>query len=163
MIPRVFLEELFHHMEWADAEVWRVVPAEDTRLHTLLHHLHMVQHAFLLVWRGERPFAREAGEFATLADIREWAREFYPAARERLASLDETSLAAPLRLPWADRLVAREGGAAETRFGETMFQVVNHSTYHRGQVNARLRELGVTPPLVDYIAWLWLGRPPARW
>jgi len=41
--------------------------------------------------------------------------------------------------------------------------VALHSLYHRGQVNARLREVGGTPPLVDYIAWLWFGRPAAEW
>ena len=46
---------------------------------------------------------------------------------------------------------------------ETMFQVTSHSTYHRGQVNARLREVGGQPPLVDYIAWIWFGRPDAEW
>ena len=42
-------------------------------------------------------------------------------------------------------------------------QVASHSTYHRGQVNARLREVGGTPPLVDYIAWIWFGRPAPNW
>jgi len=38
-----------------------------------------------------------------------------------------------------------------------------HSTHHRGQVNARLRELGGEPPLADFIVWLWWGRPAASW
>jgi uncharacterized damage-inducible protein DinB len=38
-----------------------------------------------------------------------------------------------------------------------------HTVYHRGQVNARVRALGGEPPLVDYIAWLWLGRPAPEW
>ena len=46
---------------------------------------------------------------------------------------------------------------------ETCLQVCSHSTYHRGQVNARLREIGAEPPLVDYIAWLWFERPAADW
>jgi uncharacterized damage-inducible protein DinB len=44
-----------------------------------------------------------------------------------------------------------------------MIQVATHSTYHRGQVNARLREVGGEPPLVDYIAWIWFGRPAPEW
>ncbi|MGH9902557.1 MAG: DinB family protein, partial [Pyrinomonadaceae bacterium] len=52
---------------------------------------------------------------------------------------------------------------ATTTAGETALQVVLHGTYHRGQVNARLKEVGGVPPLVDYIAWLWLGRPAAEW
>lgn len=46
---------------------------------------------------------------------------------------------------------------------ETIMQVVTHSAYHRGQLAARLRELGGEPPLVDYIAWIWFGRPGAEW
>jgi uncharacterized damage-inducible protein DinB len=46
---------------------------------------------------------------------------------------------------------------------ETMRQVASRSTYHRGQVNARLRELDGEPPLVDYIAWIWFGRPAPDW
>ena len=42
-----------------------------------------------------------------------------------------------------------------------MLQVALHSMYHRGQINARLRDFGGNPPLVDFIAWVWLGRPAA--
>jgi hypothetical protein len=34
---------------------------------------------------------------------------------------------------------------------------------HRGQINARLRTLGAQPPLVDYIGWIWFGKPRAEW
>jgi uncharacterized damage-inducible protein DinB len=33
-------------------------------------------------------------------------------------------------------------------------QVVNHSTYHRGQVAAKLKRLGVEPPMTDLIRWV---------
>ncbi len=46
---------------------------------------------------------------------------------------------------------------------ETVLQITSHTTYHRGQVNMRLRELGAEPPLTDFIAWIWLGRPEAEW
>ena len=31
--------------------------------------------------------------------------------------------------------------------------VVNHSTYHRGQVASKLKRLGIEPPATDYIFW----------
>ena len=69
-----------------------------------------------------------------------------------------------MELPWAAGLTKRFGREpAPATLAETAFQVASHSTYHRGQVNTRLRELGAEPPLVDYIAWLWLGRPAAEW
>jgi uncharacterized damage-inducible protein DinB len=38
-----------------------------------------------------------------------------------------------------------------------------HSAHHRGQINVHLRELGIAPPLVDFIIWVCLGKPPAEW
>jgi len=64
-------------------------------------------------------------------------------------------------IPWAKRYAKEEAAAAT--LGDTLLQVPMHSTYHRGQVNARIRELGGEPPLVDYIVWVWLGRPAAEW
>jgi uncharacterized damage-inducible protein DinB len=70
----------------------------------------------------------------------------------------------PLAMPWAAQIAERLGRSiGTTTIGEACFQVTSHSTYHRGQVNARLRELGAEPPLVDYIAWLWFDRPAAEW
>jgi uncharacterized damage-inducible protein DinB len=31
--------------------------------------------------------------------------------------------------------------------------VVNHSTYHRGQIAAFIRQFGIKPPQTDYIAF----------
>ena len=67
-------------------------------------------------------------------------------------------------MPWVKSFEAQLGRTFSTpTLGETMFQVTSHSTYHRGQVNARLREIGGEPPLVDYIAWIWFGRPEPDW
>jgi uncharacterized damage-inducible protein DinB len=32
--------------------------------------------------------------------------------------------------------------------------IVNHSTYHRGQVAAKLKRLGVEQPLTDFFFWV---------
>ncbi len=46
---------------------------------------------------------------------------------------------------------------------ETMTQVASHSTYHSGQINTRFRELGGNPAMVDFIAWVWLGKSNMGW
>jgi len=161
------LNDLFRHMEWADASVWRAVLASDaradTKLRELFYHVHMVQRAFLRVWQGETQYTG----FPTFEDnssLIEWARGYYPDAFAQLKSWTSDDLAKPLNVPWAsmvEKLLGRS--PADTTLGQTAQQVALHSLYHRGQVNARLRELGGEPPLVDYIAWLWLGRPQADW
>jgi uncharacterized damage-inducible protein DinB len=34
---------------------------------------------------------------------------------------------------------------------QAIFQCVNHSTFHRGQLIEKLRKLGKTPPATDYV------------
>ena len=32
--------------------------------------------------------------------------------------------------------------------------IVNHSTYHRGQVSSKLKRLGIEPPAMDFVYWM---------
>lgn len=162
------LHDLYRHMEWADAAIWTAVLAHppagaDAVTRERLHHIHMVQQAFLAVWRGV-PYDRKAGEGLEPAALAGWARPFYADARAHLAAVPEEGFAETVALPWAGRLAAVLGfEPGPTTLGETATQLITHSVHHRGQVTARLRELGATPPNVDYIAWIWRRRPDAVW
>ena len=163
------LIELYRHMEWADAKVWAATPLDgppDTRLRELLVHIHVVQRAFFSAWTG-RPVTeafRKAEDFETLGAVRSWAQPLYGEASRFVVSLNQEKLAAPMTLPWAQMIAEHLGTTPHgTSLADTCFQVTSHSTYHRGQVNTRLREVGSEPPLVDYIAWAWLGKPDAEW
>jgi uncharacterized damage-inducible protein DinB len=157
---------LMGHAEWAESLVWQAVlalPQEDAEVQTKLHHLHMVQWAYLHIWRGETVKPRELGTFATRQALCGWAREYYRVLPSYLAGLSGPDLGREVFFPWADRLVQRFGKAQPTTWAESLLQVAMHSGYHRGQVARRVRELGVEPPLTDFIAWIWLGRPAAEW
>ena len=157
---------LLGHAEWADALVWKSVQAlalEDSELREKLHHLHMVQWAYLHIWRAEAVKPRELSTLPTLAAIRAWAREYYGELPSYLAPLSERTPAHEVRFPWADRLVQRFGGAQPATWAESVLQVAMHTSYHRGQVARRLRQLEVEPPLSDFVAWIWMGRPAADW
>jgi uncharacterized damage-inducible protein DinB len=164
-MTRSDLKDLFRHMQWADAEVWRAVLAapaarSDQTLRSLLLHLHTVQRAFLDVWR-ERPLSfPDVSEFPDAAGIQAWAAPYYAAATAFLDTVDERALSGAVVMPWAAELAKQLGFPPRApSLAETIFQVTSHSTYHRGQVNMRLRAIGGEPPLVDYIAWIWFGRP----
>jgi len=162
------LRDLYQYMEWADASVWTAVFASttaqnDTKLRDGLYHLHVVQRAFLRIWRGESPNT-PFPSFAELQELMAWGRSYYADAFDHLATLSNERSLAPLPVPWAALVEQRLGRAPETAtVGETALQVVLHTQYHRGQINSRLREVGGEPPLVDYITWVWLGRPKANW
>ncbi|HYI10597.1 MAG TPA: DinB family protein [Thermoanaerobaculia bacterium] len=170
MITLDLVRDLFDHMQWADAEVWTAVEAwrkeaepgpKAERLMTLLQHLHDVQHSFLLMWTTG---GRTSREQLTPEELQEWARAFYAGAGPFLASFDIARSHDIVTMPWLPYFEKQLGRTLQQpTFAETLVQVPMHSTYHRGQINALLRELGGTPPLVDYIAWVWLGKPAPVW
>lgn len=162
------LDDLYRHMEWSDASVWRAVfvsekARADKKLIDTFYHLHMVQRAFLRLWRNE---LRET-PYPTFDDansLRLWGKSYYAEAFAHLRTLSDAEVAQTIPVPWARAIAGQLGHEPETTtIGETVLQVALHSLYHRGQINARLREVGGEPPLVDYIAWVWMGRPAADW
>lgn len=176
------LQDQFRHMEWADAMVWRTAlsldsTVSDETLRARLHHIHQVQRVFLSVWQGAFAHLHDDNERrqAVMAwvnkgnDLRgtellAWGAEYHRDVQIILESVTEDSLAQIVTLPWSEMVAARIGQTpAPSTLAETLQQVTMHSAYHRGQVNTRLREIGAEPPLVDFIAWVWLGKPAAQW
>jgi uncharacterized damage-inducible protein DinB len=163
------IRPLFAHMEWADATVWRAVDAcaaaaADQILHDRLHHIHATQHAFLQAWRGAEFVFNGPDHYPGLDAVRQYARDFYAAAPACVGLFAEDEMDREMILPWSSFFAKRAGFEPHpSTLGETLLQLPSHSTYHRGQVNIRLRELGAIPPLVDFIAWVWEGKPPAKW
>ena len=69
-------------------------------------------------------------------------------------------LAVDCRMPWAAHYEqqSQQTAGAHT-LGESILQVFLHTQHHRGQVCCGLREIGGVPPTIDFIVWLWSGRP----
>jgi uncharacterized damage-inducible protein DinB len=160
--------ELFTHMEWADAATWSAVNATgpalgDRTVMERLHHIHVVQHIYLRMWLGSPEPGREVTDFADLAEVQRWARAYYAALATYMGDIDPETLSSPVAFPWAGELVEWFGEARPATVQETMIQVVMHTAHHRGQLCTRIRELGGEPPLVDFVAWLWMGRPEPAW
>lgn len=162
------LNHLYRHMEWADVLVWRAVlvcdtAANDQKLKQYLHHLHLVQHAYLRAWR-DQPTGAAYPTFDDAPSLMLWGRSYHREVSAHLELVTDEELAQSMHLPWTEIVEQELGQPPETlSVGETMLQVPLHSLYHRGQVNARLREVGGEPPRVDYIVWMWLGRPASDW
>ena len=162
------LRDLYRHMEWADASVWRAVCASDSalddqKLRDWFYHLHLVQRAFLRAWRGE-PADAAYPTFADAKSVRAWGHSYYEEIFSYLQGLSDEDISQTLKLPWAELVMKQIGRVpAPITIAETMLQVPLHSLYHRGQINARLREVGGEPPTVDYIVWIWLEKPSANW
>ena len=163
------LHDLFKHMAWADAAIWRTVLAADAaagdeRLRHLLHHIHTVQHALLRVWTNQSPERRALDTFPDFPALARWGKTYHESLAASWDAVVAADLNSPVLVPWVKRVEQRLGRpAAAITLAETMLQAALHSTHHRAQVSARLRELGVEPPTTDFIAWVWLGKLPVSW
>ncbi len=163
------IRDLYRHMEWADAAVWNAVLASesaraDHRVRELLQHFHETQRAFLWIWQ-KVPLERWSREQLGAEALARSARAYHAEAMRFVQSLDARAMDDSVVLPWAAMVAERLGCNAvqNPTLGETLVQVPSHSTHHRAQVSARLRELGGEPPLTDFIAWVWFGKPAAQW
>lgn len=158
-----YLDELYAHQEWADAEHWRAFEAHpaalaDTAIRERLLHIHQVQYAFLWI-SGPRTaeFAfKKLLDFPSMADLKQYARRYHAAAGETLRGLDASELEELVDAPWFKPPVRLSRRHALT-------QAAMHSHYHRGQNATRFRELGGVPPMTDFIIWLRSGKPAPRW
>jgi uncharacterized damage-inducible protein DinB len=158
-----YLHELYAHQEWADAEHWRAfedfpVALADPAIRSRLHHIHLVQAAFL--WVTKDPTTKFAvtkpEDYPNIVNLKVFARRFYPEMAVMLGAVSEARLAETVKVPWF-----RPPLKISVR--HALMQAAMHSHYHRGQNATRLRELGGVPPGTDFIEWLRQGQPAARW
>lgn len=158
-----YLDELYAHQEWADAEHWRAFEAHppalaDRAVRERLHHIHLVQSAFLWVVGRRRPqfVITKPEDYTKIGDLKAFARKGHMEMAAMLGGMDEGRLSETIEVPWFQpplKITVRHA----------LTQAPMHSHYHRGQNAARLRELGGVPPGTDFIEWLRKGQPAARW
>jgi uncharacterized damage-inducible protein DinB len=158
-----YLDELYAHQEWADAEHWRAFEAHppalaDKAIRERLLHIHLVQHGFLWVTSPQRPeFAfKKLEDFPDIADLKKYAQQGLAEMKERVKSTDQGRLEEMIEVPWFNP-------ALKISVRHALTQAAMHSHYHRGQNATRLRELGGVPPMTDFIVWLRECQPAARW
>jgi uncharacterized damage-inducible protein DinB len=160
---------LLQHMQWADAEVWKKVLSfsaseNDERIKKLLYHLHQGQNAFYFLWNDLPMEIPKQEEFSDLKSIAKWGFDYQQKLDEFLSSPKSNEKDRVIKIPWSVFVERKTGKkVVPATLEETMLQVASHSTYHRGQINTRFRELGGEPASVDFIVWIWLGKPDGDW
>ena len=117
-----------------------------------LVHIYAAEWIWLERWRGTSPKGLPSpDEMKTLDGIKErWAR--VEEARSKFARdlSDE-------RLGETISYFNLAGEGRKNRLGELFVHVVNHSSYHRGQVATMLRQLEHKPFSTDYVLYLDTG------
>lgn len=154
-------QQLFEYDAWASAHVLDAVAnltaEEFTRdlgssfpsVRDTLVHLVFAEWVWFRRWQGESPrVVFNPAEYADVAAVRARLSEVERERAEFVASLDESSL--------NETLAYTNTRGEEWRYplAWMMQHVVNHSTYHRGQVVTMLRQLGKSAPSTDFLYYL---------
>lgn len=155
------LRNLLNHSAWANAvffHAWGKAGCRDNEeLRSRVGHLVGVQEAFLAMLTGDAAQGPPAGPPADFAQLKERAAASHDKLNALLADAGEAQLAATVHIPWFP-----DPPCVITK-AEALVQVAMHSQHHRGQLMTRLRDLGGEPKNVDWIIWLWKGKPDPRW
>jgi uncharacterized damage-inducible protein DinB len=118
-------------------------------IHDTVVHLYAAEQAWYSRWQGTSPAALLTGDqFPDLASVREAWREHETKMRAFLEELGESGISRVIEF----KLLS--GQAAASPFWQMLQHIVNHASYHRGQVTAKLRQLGAPPAKsMDMIAF----------
>lgn len=158
------LKELYNYACWArdrqlqacasltQEQLLRPLGGSFTCLRDTIMHLLGVEWLWLERWRGNSPRALPSSEeLPTLDAIRERWKEVERNMRAYLSELDEDALV---------KVVTYTGTRGNTwtyQQWRMIMHLLNHQSYHRGQVTSLLRQLGEKPPAVDFLAGLDAG------
>jgi uncharacterized damage-inducible protein DinB len=155
------LRDLMAHAEWANAiffHAWGKSPARDhEEMRRRVDHLVGVSAGFLAVLRGEPVGGPPDGPPSSFEQLQARAKSVHDGLRAFAASLDGESAGRQVRIPWFPE------PPCVIRVAEALVQVAMHTQHHRGQLMTRLKDFGGEPKNVDWIIWLWKGKPAGRW
>jgi uncharacterized damage-inducible protein DinB len=145
-------------LSWADNRIFETLaqlsPEQYTQdmkgshggIHTTLTHLVGAEKIWLERFMGAptEPFL-DAKSISSLADMKKiWERVGYDTAKW-LGTMSDKKLQETFAIN------TLKGDTFTHVYGQAFQHVVNHSTYHRGQIITMLRQLGVKPPGTDLI------------
>ncbi len=162
MIPLPVLQMLYDYNYWArdqqlqactvlsEEKFLRPMGNSFSSVRDTLAHLIVAEWVWLERWKGHSPNREEAKAFAaetfpTLAVIEQRWRDNEQGVRDYLKNLAPETLLQPLNY------TNIAGERWTYPLWQTLVHVVNHQTYHRGQVTTMLRQLGASAPPVDFL------------
>ena len=149
------LLDMARHQAWADAAHCKMLRenttlAEDAEIRTRLNHMLMALKMFTTLALGKAP---DASGMKEIDSIDELEASMGKAHGDLAATLESADLDKMIALPRGPN------GPYEAPAGVLLLQALMHSQHHRAQNASRMRQLGATPPMTDFLIWYASGRP----
>jgi uncharacterized damage-inducible protein DinB len=149
------LQDLARHQAWADAAHWKALHENSTLLDDLeirkrLNHMVAALRMLTALAQGETP---DLSGMKNVVPFEQLEAALGQANAQLIEALNTVDLEKLIALPRGPQ------GPWEAPSGVLLLQAIMHSQHHRGQNASRMRQLGATPPMTDFIVWYALGRP----
>ena len=154
------IRALYEYNRWANARTLdaasRLRSDEFTKdlgssypsLRDMLAHVLSAEWIWLRRWQGTSPKALlDPAEFPSISQLRARWAEVERELAEFVAGVTEESLETTISY------VNTKGERWTYPLWQMLQHVVNHSTYHRGQVTTMLRQLGAEPVATDFLVF----------
>jgi uncharacterized damage-inducible protein DinB len=152
--------ELFGYGSWANARMFASAEALTPRqqeaavassfpsISATLAHIVGSEWYWSRVWTGsDTTSASGSAAKPTVAELRAQLAAVEAERAEFLASMTDADLGRVVSYRDSD-------GGFSIPLGQSIRHMVNHSSYHRGQLATQLRQLGQTPPNTDFTRYL---------
>ena len=157
-----YLTHLLDYHYWAQGRVFSAVesmsPEQFTRevensfpsVRDTLVHIHFAECVWYARWQNE-PLPMPSPEmFPDVESLRRASETHEVRVRTLLEGLGHDGINAAM--DYTSRL---DGMDHTSLFWQMFLHVINHSTYHRGQITMMLRQLGAEPVATDLILFCW--------
>ncbi|WP_231464089.1 MULTISPECIES: DinB family protein [unclassified Pedobacter] len=138
------IEEFIRYTELADREILTVFSATNKDMpeaERLFSHVLNAQHIWVSRIEAS-PLQYEIWQVHPKETFASISTENFRLIKESLAKQD---------LDTAITYHDSRGNEYKNKVAEMFMQMLNHSTYHRGQIVSMLKKEGITPPVTDYI------------
>ncbi len=147
---------MWEHLFWADGKVLEAVTAGDAVPEAAIReYAHIIGAEEVWLARVElRPPLLEVWPTAAAPDLNGMVRRTHEGWATYLAGLGESGLKRSVSY------VNSAGRRFENTVADILVHVAMHGQYHRGKVNQMLRQGGIKPAPVDFIAYV-RGAPAA--
>jgi uncharacterized damage-inducible protein DinB len=164
------LQMLFRYNRWANEQVFAATPAASfTRdlgeglgtVRDTLTHIVWSEWIWLQRWHGVTRLVFQPADFAQVPPGLVFVAADFPTVdslHERSRAVADDTLAFvsrldPERLLEVTEYLTVTGEPWPQALWRQLLHAVTHSTYHRGQVATKLRQLGHTPAATDFVAY----------
>src|SRR5262245_30827488 len=163
IVNHKYLSELLDYHYWAQERVFDAVetlsPEQFTRdlgnsfpsVRDPLVHIHFAECIWYARWQNESLPMPASEMFPDLESVRQASKKHEVRMRALLDRLGQDGINQSMN--YTSRL---DGKDHRSPFWQMFHHVINHGTYHRGQVTMMLRHLGAKPIGTDLIQFYWI-------